>query len=312
MIPVPTPTSASRPARLSCLDCRAYELVSAAHSGGYDVESNLTEGQAPYAGYPEAEDPSDPKASARVLYAVHDGGIPGTNNPTNRGPDPYVATRGESGWSTEYIGVPANNPFSAAPFTSIPSGADASLETFAFGAPGGCSPCFEGGYTGIPVHRPGSKEVVQGMVAAKGFPAPRPSARPDGYIAKDLSDNGEHLIFSSTTPFAEGGNDNTGDVSIYDRNLNTEETHLVSNSPEGEGHPLVCLKGAGECHSPGDTNGISELDISSDGSHVLLGQKVSTDADGNNYWHLYMNIGDSEKTIALTPGAAGKHRRRPL
>ena len=286
-------------------DCRAYELVSAANTGGYDVESSLVEGETPYASYPETENPSHPEASARVLYAVHDGGIPGTNNPTNRGPDPYVATRGENGWTTEYIGVPANNPFSTAPFTSIPSGADASLDTFAFGSPEGCSPCFEGGYTGIPVHLPGSKEVVQGMVAAKGFPTPPPTAKPDGYIAKDLSANGEHLIFGSTTPFAEGGSQNTGDVSIYDRNLKTEETHLISNSPAGKGHPLACQKGAGECHSPGDTNGISELDISADGSHVLLAQKVSTDADANNYWHLYMNIGDSEKTIALTPDATG-------
>ncbi len=75
------------------LDCRAYELVSAANTGGYDVESDLVPGQTPYAGYPEAE-------RAAVLYAVHDGGIPGTDHPTNRGPDPYIATRGEEGWST--------------------------------------------------------------------------------------------------------------------------------------------------------------------------------------------------------------------
>ncbi len=285
-------------------DCRAYELVSAANSGGYNVESDLTEGQTPYAGYPEAENPLDPKASARVLYAVHDGGIPGTDNPTNRGPDPYIATRGENGWTTEYVGVPANNPFSAAPFTSIPSAADASLETFAFGAPGGCSPCFAGGYTGIPVHLPGSKEVIQGMVAAKGVPTPPPSAKADGYIAKDLSADGEHLIFGSTSKFAEGGNSG-GPVSIYDRNLTTEETHVVSNAPGGG--PLPCLQdaGEGECHAPKDSNGIAELDISSDGTHVLLGQKVETDADHNVYWHLYMNVGDSEKTIALTPGATG-------
>ena len=37
------------------LDCRAYELVSAANTGGYDVESDLVAGQTPFAGYPEAE-----------------------------------------------------------------------------------------------------------------------------------------------------------------------------------------------------------------------------------------------------------------
>ena len=140
----------------------------------------------------------------------------------------------------------------------------------------------------------------------RAWPAPKtqaPAAKPDGYIAKDLSANGEHLIFGSTSSFAAGGNDGTGDVSIYDRNLKTGETHVVSNTPGGDA-PLPCLQqGAGECHSPGDANGIAELDVSSDGSHILLGQKVSTDADGNVYWHLYMDIGDSIKTIDLTPGA---------
>ena len=50
-----------------------------------------------------------------------------------------------------------------------------------------------------------------------------------------------------------------------------------------------------------DSNGIAELDISKDGSRILLGQKVSEDADGNVYWHLYMDIGDSIHSIDLTP-----------
>ena len=275
------------------LDCRAYELVSAADTAGYDVESDLVPGQSPYGGYPEAENPQ------RVLYAIHNGGIPGTNHPTNRGLDPYVATRGKEGWSTEYAGVPANNPFSADPFSSIPSGADAGLETFAFGGSGGCSPCFEGGYTGVPIHLPDGS-IVQGMV---GPETQAPAPNPDGYIAKDLSANGEHFVFGSTSRFAPGGNNNTGDVSIYDRNLKTGETHVVSNAPGGGALP--CPQGAGKCNAANsDSNGISELDVSGDGSHILLGQKVATDADGNVYWHLYMNVGDSIKTIDLTPGTA--------
>jgi len=275
------------------LDCRAYELVSAASAGGYDVESDLVPGQSPYAGYPEA--------NSRVLYGVHDGGIPSTGQPTNRGVDPYIATRGENGWSTEYVGVPANNPFSSKPFSSAPTGTGANLETLAFGGSEGCSPCFAGGYTGIPVRLPNG-ELVQGMVASPSVTAPGPSAKPDGYIAKNLTANGEHFIFGSTSRFAEGGNEG-GDVSIYDHNLKTGETHVVSNSPQGEDFPeaLPCLQGAGSCHSPGDSNGISELDISKDGSHILLGQKVGVDADGNVYWHLYMDVGDSIRSIEITP-----------
>ena len=146
------------------LDCRAYELVSAANTGGYDVESNLVAGQTPYGGYPEAENPS------RVLYGVNDGGIPGTDHPTNKGVDPYVATRGKEGWSTQYVGIPADNPFSILPFSSTPSGAGASLGTFAFGGAGGCSPCFGPGgiETGIPVRLPNG-ELTQGMVGGPGL-----------------------------------------------------------------------------------------------------------------------------------------------
>ncbi len=276
------------------LDCRAYELVSAQNAGGYEVESNLIAGQSPYPGYPEAENPP------RVLYGVHDGGIPGTDHPTNRGVDPYVATRTENGWSTEYVGVPANDPFAAGPFSSVPSGADAALDAFAFGGPGGCSPCFGPGgvQTGIPVRLP-SGELVQGMVGAPGY-EPGPTATPDGYIAADLSANGEHLIFGSTSRFAAGGNEG-GNVSIYDRNLKSGETHVVSNAP-GTG-PLPCLQGEGECNAAHhDSNGISELAISADGSHVLLGQKVS-EVDGNVYNRLYMDIDDSPESIELTPGA---------
>src|SRR6202020_650327 len=112
-----------------------------------------------------------------------------------------------------------------------------------------------------------------------------------GYVAADLSADGTHLIFASTSRFAPGGNAGTGDVSVYDRNLASGETHTVSNSPSGA--PLACLQGAGTCHGPGDVNGIAELAVSADGSRVLFGQKVSTDADGNVYWRLFMDVGDA-------------------
>ncbi len=282
------------------LDCRAYELVSASNSGGYDVESSLVPGQTPYSGYPQA---SGASGSSRVLYGVHDGALPGVSGyPTNKGVDPYVATRGVEGWTTSYVGIPANDPFASEPFSSVPTAADSGLETFAFGGEGGCSPCFEEGYTGIPVRLPNGG-VVQGMVAAGNVTLqPGSAAKPDGYVATALSSNGEHLIFGSTTQFAEGGNDSTGDVSLYDRDLKTEETHVVSNTPGGV--PLACEQGVHSCHSPTDGNGIGELDISRDGSRIIVAQKVSTDPDGNLYWHLYMDINDSVHTVDLTPGAS--------
>ena len=79
---------------------------------------------------------------------------------------------------------------------------------------------------------------------------PGPGAEPDGLIRKRFSADGTHLIFGSTSLFAAGGNDETGDVSIYDRNLTTGQTQVVSNDTSGD--PLDCLQGAGQCHSPGE------------------------------------------------------------
>ncbi len=276
------------------LDCRAYELVSAADTGGYDVESGLVTGQTPFGDYPEA---SGASGTSRVLYAVHDGGIPGAGHPTNRGPDPYVATRGENGWSTEYVGIPANIDPASDPFSSTLAEASPNLETFAFAGEKLCAPCFgEGIETGIPLHLPNGS-LVQGMA---GSINPGPQARPDGHIAKYFSANGSHFIFGSASQFEPDANKD-GDVSIYDRDLTSGQTHVVSKTPSGENLP--CLQGAGNCHSPADPNGIAELDISRDGSRIIVAQKVSEDADHNVYYHPYMDIGDSSKTIDLAPGS---------
>ncbi len=277
-------------------DCRAYELVSAPNTGGYAVESTLVPGQMPFGGYPQASGATNSTQSSRLLYGVHFGGIAGVGDPTNKGVDPYIANRGTDGWSTEYVGIPGSGTPSKVSFASTLLEADPSLDNFAFGGMGICSPCFTDGSSGIPLHL-SDGSLVQGMTGAIA----QPSATPDGHIAKYFSADGSHFVFGSTSKFAEGGNQSTGDASIYDRSLKTNETHVVSNSPEG--HPLACLQGTGDCHSPGDGNGIAELGISRDGSRIVVAQKVETDAEGNVYWHLYMDIGDAAKTVDLTPGA---------
>ena len=205
------------------LDCRAYELVSAANTDGYDVESSLVGGQMPFGSYPEAQSSS---GEPQVLYGVHDGGIPSTGDPTNRGVDPYVATRTESGWTTKYVGIPANDPFASGPFSSTLEEADASLETLAFGGPKICSPCFEGGYTGIPVHNPNG-ELVQGMAGSEN---PGPTAKSEGFIAKRLSADGSHLVFGSKSKFEPDANQ--GEISIYDRNLSSKRPTSSPRPPQ--------------------------------------------------------------------------------
>jgi hypothetical protein len=257
-------------------DCRAFELASAADQGGYDVESDLVPGQSPLAGYPAASGPS------RVLYSVHFGAIPGTDHPTNLGLDPYVATRGEDGWTTEYVGVPANSAPGAEPFGSPLLGADATLTSFAFGGPTICDPCFSNGSTGIPIRVAGGA-LIQGMAGSLPVANPEPA----GQIDRAFSADGSHFLFGSTQKFEPDGN--SGEVSIYDRDLATGVTRVVSKTPGG-----ATMTGAG----------IAELDVSDDGSRVLIGQLTGTDAEGNAYYHLYMNVGGSNSTIDLTPTAS--------
>ncbi len=258
-------------------DCRAYELVSAADTGGYDVESYLTSLQTPFGSYPRATSPS------RVLYGVHEGAIPGTNHPTNHGLDPYVATRGDGGWSTEYVGIPANLSGTQS-FASTLAAADAGLDTFAFGGPDICSPCFADGSTGVPVRR-ADGSLVQGMTGPVGAAAP---AGAEMLVEKPLSADGRHLVFGSSTAFVEGA----GSPAIYDRDLGAGTTHDVSRLPDG--NPIPCLM---RC----DSDGLAELDISADGSRIVIGQLVAVDSAGNDHWHLFMNVGDSSKSIDLMP-----------
>lgn len=268
------------------LDCRAYELVSASDTGGYHVESDLTPGQEPFDGYPFAD--------GKALYGIHNGGIPGVGEPTNHGLDAYLATRGDDGWGTEYVGIPAGD---RPPFSSTLLGADETLDTFAFGGRDICDPCFEDGSGGIPVRLPDGS-LIQGM---QGGEDPGPDATADGLIKESLSDDGKHLVFGSTEAFTTDGNDETGDVSIYDRNLETGFTQVVSKTPLETNLP--CLQGAGNCHYPSNENGIAELAISHDGSRIVVAQKVGTDASDNVLWHPYLHIGTSPETVDLAPGA---------
>jgi hypothetical protein len=260
-------------------DCRAYELVSAADTGGYDVESSLVAGQSPFAGYPQATDPT------RVLYATHSGAVPGPWKATNKGPDPYLATRGENGWSTDYVGLPSDiNPLSGG-FSSVLGGADASLSSFAFAGPGLCGPCFSSGLeTGIPVRLPDGR-LIQGMVGS--LDPDVPSARPEGKVARYFSADGRHLIFASKYAFEPGADDNGSDLTVYDRNLGTGTTQIVSTTPGGG-----VLTGAD----------ISELDISNDGSRIVIGQKITSDPAGNEYVHPYLHLGTSPNSVDLAPG----------
>ncbi|HEV2857838.1 MAG TPA: fibronectin type III domain-containing protein [Solirubrobacterales bacterium] len=258
-------------------DCRAFELVSAPDTGGYDVESSVVPGQQPYPGFPDATD--------KVLYSTHAGAIPGPWNPTNKGPDPYLATRSESGWVTSYLGLPADLNPEAGSFASQLGEASTRLDSLAFAGADLCSPCFDNGLeTGIPVRR-ADGSLVQGMAGSldSGVPA---DARPEGRVAKYFSDDGNHLVFASKYAFEPGANEG-GDLTVYERDLQAGSTEIVSTDDSG-----ATLTGAG----------ISELDIDEDGSRVVVGKRIATDAEGNEYVHPYLHLAGTAASVDLAPG----------
>jgi sugar lactone lactonase YvrE len=253
-------------------DCRAYELVSAADQGGYDVISELVPGQDPLDAYPLAQD--------RVLYSMHFGVIPGVaGSPTNFGRDPYVAVRGANGWTTKYVGLPADGMEDKGSFGSPLLGADGSLENFAFGGPDICDPCFEDGTTNVPLRRQDGT-LEKGMAGSQN-----PAADPVGEVRRPFSEDGTHFIFGADEKFEDAGNE--GSVSIYDRNLQTGATQVVSTDDEGD-------------TMSGD---VAQLDVSSDGSHILIG-RVEDEVGGNRLYDLYMHVGnDPESQLVVdTPG----------
>jgi hypothetical protein len=257
-------------------DCRAYELASSGNTNGYDVSSTLVPGQKTLLQQPGAGD--------HVLYSMQFGTVPGAGDPTNFELDPYVATRNEAAkrWETKYVGIPASGTPSTAPFGSPMLGSSAGLGSFAFGNGTLCDPCFSDGSIGIPVHRPNGS-LVQGL---KGS-IPNAGAEPAGYIGQSLSDDGDHLVFGSNSKLESAATE--GNLTIYERDLGAGTTQVVSTQPNGT--PM--------------TGTVAGLDVSTNGSRVLVGKAVSTDAKGNTYYDLFMHVGNSPNSVQIADTANG-------
>jgi hypothetical protein len=286
----PCPNALIRKETLGVLlpDCRAYELVSPANAGGYDLRSDLIPGQAPLRAKPRAAD--------TVLYSMSFGKVPGVEGePTNHSLDPYLASRTAGGWTTHYAGIAVGDPPAQGPFASTPLEESEDLSTLVFGGEDLCHPCFEDGKTGLPLRRDGGP-LTQGMA---GDLDPGPTATPDGYVARPLSADGTHLVFGSAADF-EPDASSTGDISIYVRDLATGVTRVASKAAGGG--TLPCLQGPGSCQAPGDADGIGSLDVSDDGTRVIVAQRVSTDPAGNRLWHPYMYLESLGHTVDLAPG----------
>ena len=256
------------------LDCRAYELVSAANAGGYDVESDLVAGETPFGGHPLA---SGPLASSTVsmtgLFLV-----PADRRTTASIPMSPRAARvvgRPNMWAYPLRARPLNPP--SPPPLLRPMRALAPLPSAARLFVLRVSPTAR---LGSRFTSPGG-ELIQGMAGS----IPQPGAQSEGHIARHFSADGTHFVFGSTSQFEPDGNDN-GDLTVYSRDLINKETQVVSKTPGG-----ATMTGSG----------IGELDISQNGSRIVVGRLVSESA-GASYWHLYMHIDGSPQSVDLTPG----------
>jgi hypothetical protein len=116
---------------------------------------------------------------------------------------------------------------------------------------------------------------------------PGPAVAQDGYVGRGLSADGRHLVFGSATPLSADAAP-AGEISIYDRDLDTGITQVVSKTPAGTN-----LEG-GE---------VGSLGMSDDASRIVVGVEVSSDSAGNRLWHPYMHVDGLSGTVDLAPGS---------
>lgn len=201
-------------------DCRAYELVTPpdtnarspailGYLGGY------------FFGSPVASPTGD-----RATFQIEGGSLPGSEATGSYGGDPYLATRGEGGWSTEYAG-----PSGAESPALIPGGPSPDQE-YSFWATGSAegTAAIGGNFTAY-LHYPDGHSALLG----RGNADVDPHAQ-----GKLISENDDHVIFQTGGSFfavhIEENAPPDGTAAVYDRTIDPttgeEKTHVVSLLPE--------------------------------------------------------------------------------
>jgi hypothetical protein len=257
-------------------DCRAYELVSPSDSGA----ASLTIGgpNSPYA------------APSRLSFFGYFGSIPGPWNPQNLFGDLYVATRTAEGWSTHYVGVPADQrpQVGGPPNGGIHSNGSSRPDPILSSRSMDHFLDWEQGQQGVPTaESPQFGSMAPYLWGADGTSQGRLptnlSQIPGGEV--DLKEGGfngdlmpspdfSHYFFSSANVVFAPGGQTSGDGSVYDNDLETGSVEVVSKLPNGDPIP----------QEPGDeTDDYFTLPAASvDGSHILIaatGTGVCGEAD---------------------------------
>jgi hypothetical protein len=198
-------------------DCRAYELVTPADTNGHPIIglprsagglSFPTRGASPTGG--------------ALSFLVEGGAIPGYEGTGSLRGDPYLATRGSTGWQTVAAG---------------PN----SVESDRLLQPGSVSPdqrySFWGDTSGSKVTVPGQNNFLR-YPNGDSEPIGRGSLGQDPTAAGELiSENGGHVLFTSSAHLEESAPP-AGTQALYDRTIDSataaEQTHVVSLLPGDE------------------------------------------------------------------------------